>query len=147
MEHTSNYNLSQWAGEDRILREDFNTDNAKLEAALDAANAAIAAVSVPSHAVGLLSNYDGSADATVNLGRQPKMVIIGNRNGFTNIIIGQSSFAHPGHAVAMPEMPGFKSNYSNYGSDETILEVTETGFKLYAGLSSTMKPYYYLALF
>ena len=35
MEHTSNYNLSQWAGEDRILREDFNADNAKIDAALE----------------------------------------------------------------------------------------------------------------
>ena len=39
MEHTNNYNLSQWAGEDRILREDFNADNAKIEAALDAVQA------------------------------------------------------------------------------------------------------------
>ena len=43
MEHTSNYNLSQWAGEDRILREDFNADNAKIEAALLQHAAALAA--------------------------------------------------------------------------------------------------------
>lgn len=31
MEHTSSYQLCQWAEEDRILREDFNADNAKTE--------------------------------------------------------------------------------------------------------------------
>lgn len=34
MEQTSLYNLNQWVEEDRIQREDFNADNAKIEAAL-----------------------------------------------------------------------------------------------------------------
>ena len=140
MEHTSNYELSKWAESDRILMEDFNMDHDKIDAAL-------AAAASPSHAVGLLSEYDGSADVTVDLGRQPQMVIIGNRNGFTNIIIGQSSYMYPGHAVALPGTPGLKSGYNPAGTGDTILEVTETGFTLYAGFSSNMKPYYYLALF
>ena len=36
MDQTTNYQLSQWDAEDRILREDFNADNAKLEQALAA---------------------------------------------------------------------------------------------------------------
>ena len=32
--HTPNYQLSQWERDDRILMEDFNTDNAKIDAAL-----------------------------------------------------------------------------------------------------------------
>ena len=36
MEQTSIYNLNQWVEDDRILREDFNADNAKIEAALAA---------------------------------------------------------------------------------------------------------------
>lgn len=36
MEQTTKYQLNQWAGEDRILREDFNADNAKTEQALAA---------------------------------------------------------------------------------------------------------------
>jgi len=31
---TSNYKLNQWAAEDRIIREEFNTDNQKIETAL-----------------------------------------------------------------------------------------------------------------
>ena len=34
MEQTNNYGLNQWDQQDRILMEDFNTDNAKIEAAL-----------------------------------------------------------------------------------------------------------------
>nr|WP_325195906.1 hypothetical protein [uncultured Oscillibacter sp.] len=34
MQQTSNYQLNQWDAEDRILRENFNNDNAKLDAAL-----------------------------------------------------------------------------------------------------------------
>lgn len=36
MEHTANYQLSQWEKTDRIMMEDFNGDNAKVEAALAA---------------------------------------------------------------------------------------------------------------
>ena len=34
MEKTSQYQLNQWAAGDRILREDFNRDNANVEAGL-----------------------------------------------------------------------------------------------------------------
>ena len=34
MNQTPNYQLNLWEGEDRILREDFNADNAKIEAAI-----------------------------------------------------------------------------------------------------------------
>lgn len=40
MEHTANYQLSQWEATDRIQMEDFNGDNAKVEAALTALAAA-----------------------------------------------------------------------------------------------------------
>lgn len=36
MKKTSNYQLNQWEEEDRILRTDFNGDNAKIDAAIQA---------------------------------------------------------------------------------------------------------------
>ena len=36
MEQTSNYQLNQWDKTDRIQMEDFNADNAKIDAALAA---------------------------------------------------------------------------------------------------------------
>ena len=43
--HTPNYNLNQWEPEDRVLRTDFNADNAKIDAAIQAAEAQTAALS------------------------------------------------------------------------------------------------------
>ena len=40
MQHTATHQLSQWEKSDRILMEDFNGDNAKLEAALNTLTAA-----------------------------------------------------------------------------------------------------------
>ena len=34
MNHTPNYNLSQWEKSDKVLMDDFNADNAKIDAAL-----------------------------------------------------------------------------------------------------------------
>ena len=34
MNHTQNYNLSQWEKSDKVLMEDFNGDNAKIDGAL-----------------------------------------------------------------------------------------------------------------
>lgn len=42
MEHTRNYQLSQWEKQDRIMMEDFNADNQKIDAALGAHEAALA---------------------------------------------------------------------------------------------------------
>lgn len=36
MKKTQTYELNQWDADDRILREDFNADNTKIDAALDA---------------------------------------------------------------------------------------------------------------
>ena len=41
--HTTNYNLNQWEAADKVLRTDFNEDNAKIDAALKANADAIAA--------------------------------------------------------------------------------------------------------
>ena len=43
LRQTTNYQLCQWDGEDRILRTDFNADNAKIDAAIADNAAAIAA--------------------------------------------------------------------------------------------------------
>ena len=41
--HTTNYNLNQWEAADKVLRTEFNEDNAKIDAALKANAEAIAA--------------------------------------------------------------------------------------------------------
>ena len=41
--HTTNYDLNQWEGTDKVLRAEFNADNSKIDAALKANADAIAA--------------------------------------------------------------------------------------------------------
>ena len=61
MPYTQNYQLNQWKKSDRIMMEDFNSDNAKIDAALAALNAAKA----ENTALANLSQQISSLTATV----------------------------------------------------------------------------------
>ena len=54
MNQTANYQLNQWEKPDRILMEDFNADNAKIDAALKAA---------ADRMVGIICAWSGAVDA------------------------------------------------------------------------------------
>ena len=140
MNYTQNYQLPQWESSDRILMDDFNEAMEKLDAGLEQAER-------PCFQIGVLTDYDGSADVSVDLGRQPALVMVGNRLGWSNIITANSSTSDPGHAVAMPGYPGYLSGTSGDAGSKKALEVTETGFLLHKGMKSSLTPYYYLALF
>ena len=77
MTKTTNYQLNQWTKSDRIMMDDFNADNQKIDAALAALGGAIAAA--PKIAVG---SYTGSGSCgassprTLTFAFQPKLVII-----------------------------------------------------------------------
>ena len=100
----------------------------------------------PTYKVGVLDSYDGTAAVTVNLGKQPKMVMVGNRLGWSNSINDGSTFCWCGHAVALPNYPGYKSGMTSNPGSTAILTVTSTGFTLAAGMKDELTPYYYLAL-
>ena len=68
MNQTANYHLNLWESSDRILREDFNGDNAKLDAALKANADAIAAeASARADAVAAEAAARASGDLTDKL--------------------------------------------------------------------------------
>ena len=141
---TANYGLNQWEAGDQVLRTEFNADNAKIDAAIKQVEEEANRTQL---VAGVLNGYDGSAAVTVELEKQPKLVIVGNKLGFTNIITNSSSSSLPGHAVAMPEMNGYISNVTPMPlTGGTALTVTETGFTLKEGLSASLAPYFYLAL-
>ena len=77
MTKTTNYQLNQWAKSDRVLMDDFNADNLKVDSALAALGEAIAAA--PKIAVG---SYTGSGSCgassprTLTFAFQPKLVIV-----------------------------------------------------------------------
>ena len=98
MNHTPNYNLSQWEAEDKVLRTDFNADNAKIDAAIKAVDqkadgkADKTALSALSGRVdqGLrmaVGSYVGTGECTLSLnfsqslGRPPKVLVIHKGSG------------------------------------------------------------------
>lgn len=60
MKQTENYQLNQWESGDRILMADFNNDNAKLEAALDALEAGKADAATVNSLSGTVSTLSGT---------------------------------------------------------------------------------------
>ena len=91
--YTSNYQLHQWEASDDFLRTDFNADFAKIDAAIQAveaaANTALAgkaslealsavqalAAARPQMAAGTYTG-DGSEGRLINLGLRPKVLIL-----------------------------------------------------------------------
>ena len=91
--YTENYQLNQWEPEDKVVRTDFNADNAKIDAALGALAAEKADVSaltaLTQVVAGKLSliagsyHGDGTASRTIALGATPKAVFICPNSGRT----------------------------------------------------------------
>jgi len=90
---TSNYKLNQWAAEDRIIREEFNEDNSKVEAALTelantkATQAAVNGLSAQlankygsDHPYIVSGNYTGTGTTTITVttGFKPSLVMLFN---------------------------------------------------------------------
>ncbi|MCI9671974.1 MAG: hypothetical protein HFF49_10580 [Lawsonibacter sp.] len=65
---TPNYNLSQWERDDRVLMEDFNADNAKIDAAIKAHADALAGLTAAAPKLGNCQVYHGSYIGTETYG-------------------------------------------------------------------------------
>ena len=84
MKRTQHYQLSQWEKSDKVLMEDFNADNAKIDAAIRAeADTRAAAVRAVNEALGekikmAAGTYtgDGQESRFISLGFTPKVVIL-----------------------------------------------------------------------
>ena len=93
MNQTANYQLCQWDPTDRILMEDFNSDNSKIDAALagleagKAAQSSLAALqssvaaaqsTANGRARAILGSYTGNGAETrsISVGASPKAVIL-----------------------------------------------------------------------
>ena len=140
---TPNYNLNQWSKDDRVLMEDFNADNAKIDAALQT-EAGIRAAAVDAltkslnqkadHAavaakVSIITGaYTGNRKASrvIDLGCQPKAVLLMRYDGetyFNNYIFG--GLILPGHplggSVVSAEIVsnGFRVTYGGGDSRQT----------------------------
>ena len=93
MQRTQNYNLCQWAAEDRILRSDFNDDNAKIDAGVAAAGAKFAGGTY----VGT-GTYSEENPVRLQFSFEPKLILLTNcggadrySDGFAVLIQGQTT--------------------------------------------------------
>ena len=140
MTKTTNYQLNQWAKSDRIMLEDFNADNLKVDSALAALGEAIAAA--PKIAVG---SYTGSGSCgassprTLTFAFQPKLVIVVENSwdylkAGTALISGQSLSAGIGGGTNSGACLSLTVSWSGnsvtwYGpSAEKQLDMENTGY-------------------
>ena len=121
---TPNYNLNQWSRDDRVLMEDFNADNAKIDAALGekADKSAVAELnaqvgqvelSMPRVVFGTYTG-DGAASKHIELGFPPKALLLFCQNGRTSYCVSYGmaygGLALEGHSssptLALAELSG-----------------------------------------
>ena len=137
MQHTTNYNLNQWEDGDVVRREDFNADNAAIDAALKSVSDASPEI--------VFGTYTGNGNASqgINLGRTPKIVLVepaGGQRVLNNTIYG---------GLAAQGSPA-KYSMRNvvYITDDGFRVITDTptsGYSINTNESGTK--FHYLAIF
>ena len=102
MNKTTNYQLNQWAKSDRVKMEDFNADNAKIDAALkaeaDARAAAVSSLLSSRNCQAYITSYTGTGTAgennpnSLSFARRPFFLYIGCETGTSlSIAYGQAA--------------------------------------------------------
>ena len=119
MTKTTNYQLNQWAKTDRIMMEDFNSDNQKIDAALGALQIVTGTYTG--------SGNDANCRVDVALGFRPKAVLVmANKFQFS----GNGAF----FALAID---------TEDAADNGYLALTDTGFAAKSTLATGDGDTYY----
>ena len=122
---TSNYKLNQWKAEDRVMREDFNADNAKIDAALGL---------FPQLVFGSYTG-DGTVGRTIDLGFEPKAVFVVGPEGLPFYSSGGAQYFCGG--LAFPGVPAVETYRKS-----AVVSVCENGFQVsYNNLATTVHVY------
>ena len=124
--HTEHYSLCQWEPADKVLREDFNADNAALDAALARIEATASAAKTqaqqlsdtayttgfPPFVAGTFTG-DGQASRLIELGFHPTAVLLFTGNGLTFV------------------SPNCYGGLATRGMSTGAVAVSNTGFTVY----------------
>ena len=126
--YTANYGLHQWVPGDNFLRTDFNTDFQKIDAGIKAAKAT---ADVKAEIVTGTYTGDGTQNRLINLGFQPRAVLVEDQRGARN-----SSGSLLG-GLAVPGGPVFVLNATS--GQLNAVEITAKGFYIskYSNILST----------
>lgn len=106
MKKTQNFQLSQWDETDRILREDFNTDNAKIDAAIAAACPIVKLLDITTTAAAQQIDLDFS---NIHLANYRKVLLYPEISGSTYVRLN-------GHCGNQDYGRAGCTTYSNLGS-------------------------------
>ena len=151
--HTEHFSLNQWQADDQVKRTDFNEDNAKIDAALDALSgglaekagqaaldalaaevakkattAALEAVSkklaaMPCLVTGTYTG-DGTDSRLISLGFQPKALLVMREEGYSARPYTDDYYG----GLALPGKPVCLQ--TSYGTNY-ILTIESKGFRVY----------------
>lgn len=118
MEQTTNYQLSQWDEKDRILREDFNADNAKTEQALAAVAEQAALVSKRGNCEVYHGTYvgTGSGTNTLTFPKKPLFITIMGTNMWLVTVQGAPI------SIAKNAGTGSGKSYATWSGNSVSLE-------------------------
>ena len=136
---TANFGLNQWAATDKVLREEFNADNAKIDAAI------LAAQKSPCCVTGSYAGGTGSSKTTVNLGFRPSFLVIIRG---AEPIDSAAAMAVIGNSSCRLSIKLMSSN-----TLDTAVSITNTGFTVSGsstdryGMNYTGTTYYYTAFY
>ena len=135
MNQTPNFQLNQWSPEDYVRRTDFNADNAKIDAALKAAETASSLVT---------GTYTGTgADRTLELGFRPSLFIVwGEKVGSTTSNDMICALCFDGGSTLY-----IRRSNSTVGSSSNSLTFTDDGVSLPAGWPNQATGSYFYAAF
>ena len=127
MNYTKNYQLNQWEKSDRVLMEDFNADNQKIDAA------------IPRIIFGTYTG-NGADSQVITLSKRPRALLVLPEEGISR----QQS----GGLVIDGEV-------CRYSADYPVLTIEDSGFKAYyrymnstwsIGTNTKNCKYFYIAL-
>lgn len=135
---TENYNLSQWERADQVKMEDFNADNAKIDAALKAESDARAALQTALNAKGncriVYQTYTGDGAKTRTFTFPGKPLVVFFSNGGVEFIVTvngalkadcnftgshYTDVAWSGNSVTLTD-PGYASNMNASGRTHIV---------------------------
>ena len=150
MNYTENYQLNQWEPTDRVLREDFNSDNAKLETALSEMAAQMAGFGNCRMAVGSYVGSGGkgpSSPVTLTFDFSPKFLFVRGENYATSLYGFSGWFLWcAGGDMAKPGMAGGSTSYPNVITANGNTISWYNGYDAGYQLNAAQQTYYYVAL-
>ena len=144
--YTSNHNLCQWQPDDKVLRTEFNADNAKIDAALGSLASAVSGKASGSALNSLQTTVNGKADksaldslsATVTQ-HTSALTGKGNCSIYTTSYVGKGTYGESNpNTITFPEKPVMVFISSTGGHHTMLIQGESVGYAAAGGSGSDL---------